>query len=75
MRWICKWFTPQTLSELMEEHAEVVCLEADLAAGVEHNPHRSEKFANRFIDAGVSEANMIGLAAGLAPGGQNSPLP
>ncbi len=56
----------QTLCELMEENPEVVCLEADLALASSTIPIVSEKFADRFIDAGVSEANMIGLAAGLS---------
>lgn len=56
----------QALQELMEENRDVVCLEADLALASSTIPIVSEKFADRFIDAGVSEANMIGLAAGLS---------
>jgi transketolase len=56
----------QTLGEMMEADPQVVCLEADLALASSTIPVISEKYADRFIDAGVSEANMIGLAAGLA---------
>ena len=56
----------QTLGELMGENSQIVCLEADLALASSTIPIVSEKYSERFIDAGVSEANMIGLAAGLS---------
>jgi transketolase len=56
----------QTLLELMDENPQVICLEADLALASSTIPVISDKHKDRFIDAGVSEANMIGLAAGLA---------
>jgi transketolase len=60
----------QTIVELMEEFPQVVCLEADLALASSTIPIVSEKFADRFLDAGVSEANMIGLGAGMAAEGK-----
>jgi transketolase len=56
----------QTMLELMDENPQVVCLEADLALASSTIPIVSDKYKDRFIDAGVSEANMIGLGAGLA---------
>jgi transketolase len=56
----------QTLGELMAKDPRVVCLEADLALASSTIPVISEKYPERFFDTGVSEANMIGLAAGLA---------
>jgi transketolase len=60
----------ETMVELMEENPQVVCLEADLALASSTIPLVSDKFADRFLDAGVSEANMIGLGAGLAAEGK-----
>jgi transketolase len=56
----------QTLGELMEENSDVVCLEADLALASSTIPIVSDKYPDRFIDAGVSEANMIGMGAGMS---------
>ncbi|MBI2502144.1 MAG: 1-deoxy-D-xylulose-5-phosphate synthase [Candidatus Latescibacteria bacterium] len=57
----------QTLMELAAADARVVLLTADLGFGV------LEKFAaaypDRFFNVGVAEANMVGLATGLAEAG------
>jgi len=57
------------LLELARQDEDVVGLTADLAGSL-----RMEKFAaefpERFFNCGVAEANMIGVAAGLATGGK-----
>jgi len=55
-----------TLNELMESDNRVFCLEADLSKASGTNPTVSEKHPRNFINCGVAEANMIGVAAGLA---------
>ena len=56
----------QTLCQLIENDSRVMCLEADLSkASGTFNTVR-ERFPRNFIDVGVAEANMIGVAAGLA---------
>ena len=59
-----------TLGELIEADPNVLCLEADLAKASGTIPHISENYPDHFIDVGVSEANMIGLGAGLAAEGK-----
>jgi len=60
----------QTLAELMDEDPAVCCLEADLSKASGTNPPVLERHPERFFDAGVAEANMIGIAAGLASEGK-----
>jgi transketolase len=47
----------------------VVALCADLTGSLKMDAFKKE-FPDRFIQAGIAEANMIGLAAGLATGGK-----
>lgn len=58
----------QTLVELGLEHPEMIVLDADL-----HTSTRSElfkrAFPNRFIQVGIAEQNLFGIAAGLASTG------
>ena len=55
----------QTLKEILEKDKKVYILEADLAdavtTGVIH-----EEFPKNYIDVGIMEANMIGVASGLS---------
>jgi len=60
----------ETLNELMEENPNVVCLEADLSKASGTNPRVAAKNADRFVNVGVCEANMICVAAGLAAEGK-----
>ncbi|MFA5689824.1 MAG: transketolase C-terminal domain-containing protein [Kiritimatiellales bacterium] len=56
----------EVLNELMVINPDVVCLEADLSKASGTNPSVAEANPARFINAGVAEANMIGMGAGLA---------
>ncbi len=59
-----------TLNELIDANPNVYCLEADLSKASGTNPAVLEKHPNNFINTGVSEANMIGIAAGMAVEGK-----
>ena len=55
--------------ELGTTHPEVVALCADLTGSLKLDAFK-EKFPDRFIQCGISEANMMGVAAGLTIGGK-----
>ena len=57
------------LVELGKEHKEIVVLDADLAAATKTSIFK-KAFPERFIDCGIAEGNMIGVAAGLAAAGK-----
>ncbi len=57
------------LLELGKTNPEVVALCADLTGSLKMNAFEDE-FPERFFQAGIAEANMIGMAAGLATGGK-----
>lgn len=57
------------LIELGKEHEELVVLDADLA-GATKTAMFQKVFPERHIDCGIAEANMIGVAAGLAATGK-----
>jgi transketolase len=59
-----------TLNELIEENPNVYCLEADLSKASGTNPLVLNAHPNNFVNAGVAEANMVGVAAGLASEGK-----
>lgn len=54
------------LNELMGENPAVMCLEADLGKASGTNPAVLAAHPAHFVNAGVAEANMIGVGAGLA---------
>jgi len=54
------------LAEMAEKNADIVVLSQDLGL---FRPF-SDRFPDRFIDVGISEANLIGVAAGLAHAGK-----
>jgi transketolase len=60
----------ETLNELIDENPNVLCLEADLSKASGTNPKVLEKHPNNFVNAGVAEANMICIGAGLAREGK-----
>jgi transketolase len=55
--------------EAARKNPNVVALTADLAGSLKLNQFMKE-FPNRFIQCGIAEANMIGVAAGLTIGGK-----
>ena len=57
------------LASLGREHENLVVLDADLAAATKTGIFKKE-FPERQIDCGIAEANMIGIAAGLASTGK-----
>lgn len=57
------------LVELAEEYPELVVLDADLA-GATKTQDFAKAYPGRFFDMGIAEANMIGVAAGLATCGK-----
>lgn len=56
------------LAELGTEHEDIVVLDADLAAATKTGVFK-KAHPDRFIDCGIAECNMIGVAAGLAAAG------
>ncbi len=59
----------EALVELGKENEKVVVLDADLATATKTEMFAKE-FKNRFFDMGIAEANMIGVASGLATCGK-----
>jgi len=60
----------ETLNELIAANPNVMCLEADLSKASGTNPKVAAAYPANFVNVGVSEANMIGIAAGLAAEGK-----
>jgi len=58
-----------TLAEMGEKVPELVVLDSDLQRATEANLFQ-EKFPERYFNVGVQEANMVGMAAGLALSGK-----
>ena len=61
----------EALLELGESNPDVVVLAADLAESTRALDF-AKKFPDRFIECGVAEQNMMGIAAGLAGAGKNN---
>jgi transketolase len=59
----------QGLLEIGRQNPKVVGLTADLLESLQMQ-YFKEAFPERFFQVGIAEANMIGLAAGLATGGK-----
>lgn len=57
------------IHEIAKENDQVVALTADLAGSLKLNAFMKD-FPERFIQCGIAEANMIGIAAGLTIGGK-----
>jgi transketolase len=55
--------------EVARKNSQVVALTADLAGSMKLNQFMKE-FPERFVQCGIAEANMIGIAAGLTIGGK-----
>lgn len=59
----------ETLRDLAEEYENLVVLDADLAAATKTSIFK-KAYPERFFDCGIAEANMMGVAAGLASCGK-----
>lgn len=59
----------EALLELGKENPNIVALCADLKGSLKMDAF-AEHFPERFIQVGIAEANMIGIAAGLTIGGK-----
>jgi transketolase len=57
------------IAEAARSNSNIVALTADLAGSLKLNQFMKE-FPERFIQCGIAEANMIGIAAGLTIGGK-----
>ncbi|WP_369297574.1 transketolase family protein [uncultured Neglectibacter sp.] len=73
MREIVKKATRESFGEavtaLAEQNPDIVVLDADLAEATKTGIFK-KKYPDRFIDCGIAESNMIGIAAGLAACGK-----
>lgn len=54
--------------ELGERYSNLVVLDADLATSTRTATFR-ERFPDRYLNVGIAEQNMVGMAAGIALGG------
>ena len=59
----------EAIKELAEEYPQMVVLDADLAAATKTGIFK-KAHPERFIDCGIAESNMMGVAAGLAASGK-----
>lgn len=57
------------LCELGETNPQIVVLDADLAEATKTGIFK-KKYPERFVDCGIAECNMVGVAAGLAACGK-----
>ena len=57
------------LVELGKEHDNLVVLDTDLAAATKTGKFKAA-FPERFIDCGIAECNMVGIAAGMSTCGK-----
>lgn len=59
----------EALAELSAEYPDMVVLDADLAAATKTGTFKKAA-PDRFFDCGIAEANMMGVAAGIATTGR-----
>ena len=59
----------QALVELGRKNPKIVVLDGDLASSTRTGPF-SKEFPDRFFNVGIAEANLVGLAGGLAQAGK-----
>ena len=57
------------LAQLGDEFPQIVVLDADLSEATKTGIFR-KKYPERFVDCGIAESNMMGVAAGLATCGK-----
>lgn len=59
----------EALIELAETNEDIIVLDADLAAATKTGVFK-KAYPDRFINCGIAESNMVGIAAGLATCGK-----
>ncbi|MGN1131438.1 MAG: transketolase family protein, partial [Ruminococcus sp.] len=59
----------EALCELAQTDEDIVVLDADLSAATKTSIFQ-KKYPERFINCGIAEGNMVGVAAGLAAAGK-----
>ena len=59
----------EALAELGNTHKDIVVLDADLAGATKTSTFK-KAHPDRFIDCGIAEGNMMGVAAGLSTCGK-----
>ena len=59
----------EALVELADQYPDMVVLDADLAAATKTGLFK-KPYPDRFFDCGIAEANMMGIAAGIASTGR-----
>lgn len=59
----------EAITALAETNPDIVVLDADLAEATKTGIFK-KKFPERFIDCGIAECNMVGIAAGLSTCGK-----
>ncbi|MCY1715321.1 transketolase family protein, partial [Caproiciproducens galactitolivorans] len=59
----------EALKELADQYPQVVVLDADLAEATKTGIFK-KAYPDRFIDCGIAECDMVGVAAGLATCGK-----
>ena len=59
----------EALKELGAVNPDIVVLDADLSASTKTQVF-AKAYPDRFFDTGIAEANMMGVAAGLAAAGK-----
>ncbi len=59
----------EALAELADKYEDLIVLDADLAAATKTGIFK-KAHPERFIDCGIAEANMMGIAAGLSTTGK-----
>jgi transketolase len=62
-------FYGETLLELARQDPRIVCLTADLTLPTETDLFR-DALPERFLQVGIAEANMVGIAGGMARSGE-----
>lgn len=61
----------ETLIELSEKDRDIVVLCSDSRGSASMAPF-AEKFPSQFIETGIAEQNIVGIAAGLAASGKKT---
>lgn len=59
----------EELAKLGEENSNIVVLDADLSSATKTNIF-AQKFPDRFVNVGIAEQNLMGVAAGLSTFGK-----